>query len=180
MIKSFEEISAILGPDATTAWVKLVGYIRVNYKTDELWDGKDELKFRWTGKTLVTLYVREGYFTVLLIYGQAERTAFEAEAETYPKILRDLYNNSRTWHDGKWMSLDVRNGCIIPDLIRMLTLKKKPNRKKEDLANAFVGYCGNRCDQCLLYVGNGGIESRKLFAEGDHKCYYREDEPMND
>ncbi|MBQ4574628.1 MAG: DUF3788 family protein [Clostridia bacterium] len=180
MIKSFEEISAMLTPESTDAWVKLVGHIRVYYKMDELWDGKDELKFRWAGKTFVTLYLREGYFTVLLIYGKTERASFEAEADTYPTILQELYENSHTYHDGKWMSLDVRDSSVVPDLIRMLTIKKKPNRKKEDLKNAFVGCCGNRCDRCLLYVGNGGIENRKLFAEGDHKCYWREDEPMND
>ena len=180
MIKSFDEISAMLTPESTDAWVKLVGHIRVYYKMDELWDGKDELKFRWAGKTFVTLYLREGYFTVLLIYGKTERASFEAEADTYPTILQELYENSHTYHDGKWMSLDVRDGRIIPDLIRMLTIKRKPNRKKEDLKNAFVGCCGTRCDRCLLYVGNGGIENRKLFSEGEHKCYFREDEPMND
>lgn len=180
MIKSFEEINTQLTPESVDAWVKLVGHIRVYYKMDELWDGKDELKFRCAGKTFVTLYLRKGYFTVLLIYGKAEREVFEAEANTYPTVLRNLFETSHTYHDGKWMSLDVQDSSVIPDLIRMLTIKKKPNRKMENLKNAFVGCCGNRCDQCLLYVENGGIESRKLFAEGDHKCYWHEDEPMND
>ena len=180
MIESFEKISAQLGPDAASAWTDLLGRIRVSYKTDELWDGNDELKFRCSGRTLITLYVREGYFTVLLIYGKAERETFEAVISDFSQVLQDLYRNSHTYHDGKWMSLDVRDSSVVPDLIRMLAIKKKPNRKKEDLTDAVVGCCGNRCDQCLLYVKNGGIESRNLFAEGDHKCYCREDEPMHD
>lgn len=132
MIKSFDEIIVQLGPDAADAWGKLVEHIRVYYKTDEIWDGKDELKFRCGGKTLVTLYVHEGYFTVLLIYGKAEREIFETVISQFAPVLQELYRDSHTYHDGKWMSLDVRNNGIVPDIIRMLTIKKKPNRKKEE------------------------------------------------
>lgn len=179
MTPYIEDLCRVLGP-SSAAWITLVGYLRVHYAMNELWDGSNELKFRRGGKTLVTLYINEGHFTVLLIYGKAERAVFEEQISAFPDDLRRLYEESRTYHDGKWMFLNVYDETLLPGLIRMLTIKKKPNRKKEDLRGALVGCCGNRCDQCLLYRENGGIENRQKFAHGDHKCYHRADEPMTD
>ena len=39
-------------------WDYLVGSLRKLYIMDELWDDKSELKFRRSGKTLVTLYLK--------------------------------------------------------------------------------------------------------------------------
>ena len=44
-LKSFEEVKALL-KNSTAAWDEIIEYIRTNYVVDELWDGKDELKFR--------------------------------------------------------------------------------------------------------------------------------------
>ncbi|MBQ7983562.1 MAG: DUF3788 family protein [Clostridia bacterium] len=135
---SFDEIRTTLSPEAAAAWEILVGHIREHYRMDELWDGKDELKFRRSGKTLLTLYLRQEYFTVLLIYGKAERDAFEAAADAFPPVLRELYENSRTYHDGKWMWLDVRDDRVVPDLIRMLGIKKKPEKPKISPVDEFL------------------------------------------
>ncbi len=180
MTNNIEDIIHVLGQSAAEAWISLVGYIRVYYAMDELWDGKNELKFRRGGKTLVTLYIHEGFFTILFIYGKNERAVFEEQSETFPVTLRQLYEASQTYHDGKWMFLNVSDNTLLPDLIRMLIIKKKPNRKQEKLCDAFVGCCGNRCDQCLLYRENGGIENRQKFSYGDHKCYHTDKEPMCD
>ncbi len=65
-VKPFSEVEGMLRESAP-AWVELVAYVRTHYIMDELWNDKDEFKFRRSGKTLVTLYIRDGYFTVLLI-----------------------------------------------------------------------------------------------------------------
>ena len=43
--------------DTTTylAFEQIVGFIRSNYVMDEFFDGKNEIKFRRSGKTLVTI-----------------------------------------------------------------------------------------------------------------------------
>lgn len=99
---------------------------------DEAWDGNNELKFRCGGKTFVTLYVHEGYFTLLLIYGKAERARFEQQRTELNPILRALYEKSKTYHDGKWMFLDIRDAELLPDIRRMLLIKKRSNRKKQE------------------------------------------------
>lgn len=178
-VKSLEELENILGK-SETAWTKLFSHIRVNYAMDEFWDGKDELKFRKGGKTLATFYVHEGYFTLLIIFGQKERHVFEERQEEFSQYIRDIYNNSKTYHDGKWMFFNIYDDEYVDSFIRLLKIKKKPNRKKENLTNAILSRCGNRCDQCLLYFKNSGNGGNVIFTEGNYKCYFRSDEPKED
>lgn len=147
--KSMEELDVILG-ESVSAWVKLFNYIRTKYVMDEFWDGKNELKLRRGGKTFATFYVHEGYFSLLIIFGQKERSAFENMSQEFPQYIVDFYNNCKTYHDGKWMFFDVRDDQYVDSFIKLLNIKKKPNRKKEDLTDAVIGVCGNRCDKCFL------------------------------
>lgn len=171
-IKPFIEVKGIL-KESISAWIEIIGYIRVNYAMDELWNDKDEFKFRKGGKTFATFYLREGYFTLLIIFGKGERTAFEEIQNQFPQYILDYYKNSKTYHDGKWMFIDIHNNEFIPDLIKMLNIKKKPNRKKEDMSSTIIGKCGNRCDLCLLYEENNRLEKGNLvFQGGDCRCYH--------
>lgn len=134
-VKSREELDPILGKSGE-AWTQLFGFIRMNYVMDEFWDGKDELKFRRSGKTFVTFYVHEGYFTLLIIFGKRERSIFEERQNEFPAYIVDFYNNSKTYHDGKWMFFDVYDSDYIEAFYELLKIKKKPNRKREDMSNA--------------------------------------------
>ena len=87
-------------------------FMRGTYALDEVGNGKDELKFRRGGKTILTVYKREDRFDFLVIFGKVEREKFEAEQDSYPQSIRDIYDNSRTYHDGKWMFNEQDDGCI--------------------------------------------------------------------
>lgn len=138
-VKSYEEIAPILG-ESKTAWEKLIGYIRVYYIMDERWTtgkstGKlsayrDELKFRHGGKTLVTLYVRESFFKVVIVLGKDERAKYEERQPEFSDSIRKIYDDTHTYHDGKWLGIDVYDLSLIDDIIRLLSIKRKPNRKQ--------------------------------------------------
>ena len=91
-VKNFGEVEAVLGK-SIDAFTKIVGNIRVNYIMDEFFDGKDELKFRRSGKTLVTIYLKDGMFTVLVIFGKEERNKFENDHKKFSKYINDYYKN---------------------------------------------------------------------------------------
>ena len=131
-IKPFNEVERVLNNSAS-AWIKLVGYIRTNYIMDERWNDKDELKFKRSGKTLATFYVRDGYFLLLLIFGKQERAVFEEKKSQFPEYILNYYDSSKTFHDGKWMFIEVHNEEVVDSLIKMINIKKRPNRKKEEL-----------------------------------------------
>jgi len=111
---------------------KLLELIRSKYDMDELYDeGKpnsdyrNELKFRRGGKTLITLYFRDDYIVVNIIFGKAEREKFEAIQEEFSNEICEIYKNARTYHDGKWMFFDIRDDLLFDDIMRMLTEKLK-------------------------------------------------------
>lgn len=176
MAEYFDRMDALLG-DAARVLSDFVGRIRMEYVMDELYDGKDEVKFRRGGKTLVTLYLHEGYFTVLIIFGKAEREKFEAQQADFPAAFCEFYHACRTYHDGKWMFCDVRADGDVDMLMRLLHIKKRPNRKPEKLTGAVISLCGNRCDQCMLHKDH--FEPEK-FTVGEKHCYFSADEPAQD
>lgn len=158
------------------AFLDLLRFIRVNYVMDELWDGEAELKFRRSGKTLVTLCIKENCFNALIIFGKAERAVFDEIRGKFSDFVCNYYDNSRIYHDGKWMFIDIEDGTYLNDIIEMIKIKKKPNRKI-NIAKAEFGQCGQRCDQCLLYVKNNESARGNVdFHEKDWICYHSEDE----
>ena len=82
-------------------------FMRGKYRLDEIGDGKDELKFKQGQKTILTIYIHEDRFTFLIIFGKKERELFEAQKDIFSSFILDYYNNSKTYHDGKWMFIDV-------------------------------------------------------------------------
>jgi len=133
--KSYEQVKAMLGK-ASCAWEKLAGYIRYNYVMDEVWDegnpkGKNynNLRFRRGGKTLATFCVREGYFIACVVLGKDERAKFDEQREAFGETARKEYDDAHTYHDGKWLGFEVYDDLLIDDIIRLLSIKRKPNRK---------------------------------------------------
>ncbi len=167
-------------PQVGMVWSDLVGTIRTRYVMDELWDGKEELKFRRGGKTLVTLYLRPDRVSAMVIFGKAERAKFEELAETFSAQTRAVYDGSRTYHDGKWMMFELTDGGNASEVLRMLALKKKPNRKPA-AEPVLRSACGHRCDDCWLYDKNNETQDRRFEASfGLAKCYGGNEEGVAD
>jgi len=128
-------------------------FMRGKYVADEVGDGKDELKFRRGGKTILTIYIRENNFEFLVIYGKAEREKFEARRSAFPQKIQDIYDNSKTYHDGKWMLIPIADLETLEAVKELILIKKNPTRKPFPKDNAIVGDCGHRCDLCVHYTG---------------------------
>lgn len=176
MAEYFDKLDELLAETAPVL-SELVGRIRMEYAVDEVFDGKDEVKFRRGRKTLATLYLHEGYFTFLIIFGKAEREKFEAVRAEFPAEFIAFYDAARTYHDGKWLFYDVRSDGDVDMLMRLLHIKKRPNRKPEKLSGAVISLCGNRCDLCPLHKDHFDPEA---FTVGEKHCYFAADEPPVD
>ncbi len=88
-----------------------------------------EVKYRRSGRTLCAFYVKNGQFTVLVIFGKAEREKFELSQKEFSPEIIELYNNTRQYHDGKWLWINVVDMSLIEDIKRLIMIKKKPKRK---------------------------------------------------
>lgn len=126
-------------------------FMRGQYRLDEIGDGKDELKFRQGQKTILTVYIHEDHFRFLVIFGKAEREKFEQLREMFSDFLTDHYDRARTYHDGKWMYIDVFEPWQLEEVKKLILIKKKPNRKPFAKENAVYARCGQRCDLCIHY-----------------------------
>jgi predicted RNA-binding protein with PUA-like domain len=134
-IHQYDKLVPLLG-SAKLAWEKLIEHIETNYEMDEVWyEGKPDsnyrnnVKLRRGGKTLITVYFRDGYFKVEITLGKTEREKYEQQQETFSDSFRKLYDNTQTLHDGKWLVCDVRDETPLDDIIRLLHIKRKSNRK---------------------------------------------------
>ncbi len=128
-------------------------FMRGNYLLDEQSNGKNELKFRQGKKTILTINIYDDKFIFLMIFGKAERDKFEQERDLFSKEMQDYYDTSKTYHDGKWMFIDVNSLHLLEDMKHLILIKKKPNRKPFPKDNAVYGKCGHRCDLCIHYSG---------------------------
>lgn len=129
------ELNQLMEEDVFKTWCAINNFIKDNYDMDMLWDnggktGVFELKYRKSGKTFCALYPREKGMRVLIILGKNEREKFETLRKDFSEYINNFYDNTRQYHDGKWLYLDIINNTVIADIERLLFIKKKPNRKR--------------------------------------------------
>lgn len=128
------QLEALLGKTAMEAWDELVEFIESHYDFEPVWDdggkyGVWELKYRRSGRTLCALYAKEGTFTALVIFGKAEREKFELSSEKFTSDIVEIYANTRQYHDGKWLWINVFDMSLIEDIKRLIVIKKKPKKE---------------------------------------------------
>lgn len=104
------------------------------YDMDKIWnkgfgDWIHEYKYRRGGKTLCTFYAKQDIANILIILGKAERDKFEIMREDFSEQILSLYDSTSTYHDGKWLWIPLDEKLIIDDIVMMLKIKRRPNRK---------------------------------------------------
>ena len=132
-IPNTEQMIALVGKPLYKIWNKLCSLIDEKYEMDCLWNkgGKAwtyEYKYRRGGKTLCALYARENCIGFMVIFGKEERSKFETEKESYAREVQRIYDEAKTYHDGKWMMFEPTDTSLFDDFIRLLSIKRKPNR----------------------------------------------------
>lgn len=40
-----------------------------------------------------------------------------------------LYKNTTTYHDGKWVMIELKDLSLLEDIKKLLLIKRKPNKK---------------------------------------------------
>ncbi len=133
-IPGTEELTALLGKSLYDVWNQLCAFINKQYDMDCLWGkgGKAwnyEYKYRRGGKTLCALYAKEHGMGFMVILGKDERLKFEAERENFSKEVQKLYDGAQTYHDGKWIMFEPVDTSLFDDFMKLLRIKRKPNRK---------------------------------------------------
>lgn len=127
-------LEELIGLNKTNIWNKLVASIDNLYEVDKTWnkgfgDWIYEYKYRRGGKTLCTLYAKQDVAKILIILGKAEREKYELKREKFSEEMLDLYDETKTYHDGKWLWIPIDESLSLDDIITLLKIKRRPNRK---------------------------------------------------
>ena len=61
------------------------------------------IRYRKSGKTLVTLYPGKKSLTVLVVLGKKEVDKVEQFENKLSKKIRELFKNTNQLHDGRWL-----------------------------------------------------------------------------
>ena len=133
-IPNAEEMTTLVGQSLYDVWNKLCALIDEKYEMERLWNkgGKAwtyEYKYRRGGKTLCALYARENCIGFMIIFGKDERAKFEVERNDYSQQVQKIYDEAKTYRDGKWVMFEPIDTSMFQDFIKLLGIKRKPNKK---------------------------------------------------
>ena len=117
-IPNAEEMTALVGQSLYDVWNKLCAFIDKKYEMEHLWNkgGKAwtyEYKYRRGGKTLCALYARENCIGFMIIFGKDEREKFEAERNNYSQQVQKIYDEAKTYRDGKWIMFEPTDNINV-------------------------------------------------------------------
>ena len=133
-IPNAEEMTNLLGQSLYDIWKQLCTLIDEKYEMERLWNtgGKNwayEYKYRRGGKTLCCLYAKSNCVGFMIIFGKDERTKFEDIRGNLSDSVCKRYDEAETYHDGKWVMFEPTDTTEFDDYMKLLAIKRKPNRK---------------------------------------------------
>ena len=129
-----DDMEALLGKDILDIWERLAESIDRLYEMDKYWnkgfgDWVYEYKYRRGGKTLCTFYAKQDVANLLVILGKMEREKFEQQRGSFSERFLALYDSTKIYYDGKWLWIPIDEKLETEDILRLLKIKRRPNRK---------------------------------------------------
>ena len=133
-IPSQSTMTDLLGQPLFEVWQKLCVVIDEKYEMERLWNagGKNwiyEYKYRRGGKTLCSLYAKDNRIGFMIIFGKNKREELEEIRDTLSDAVCRRYDEAKTYRDGKWVMFEPTDTSEFDDYMKLLAVKRKPNRK---------------------------------------------------
>lgn len=128
------ELTELVGEKRYYAFCEISKAIESSYEMERNWNagGKAwdyEYKYRRGGKTLCAFYFRKDCLGLMIIFGKDEREKFEAQRSGFSQEVCGVYDEAKTYHDGKWMMFTPEDGSFSQEFLKLLAIKRRPNRK---------------------------------------------------
>lgn len=89
------------------------------------WEPGWNVKLKKSGKNLCTLYPREGYFTVLVVIGQAEKLTVEHLLPQCTPGIQEIYHQTAEGNGQRWLMIDLegRDNRYL-DVMRLIDIRR--------------------------------------------------------
>ena len=121
-----------MGRESFEHWARLRGWIDASYPgvfaPDWIYGGKNRgwsLRYTKT-KALCSLVPAYRLLSVLVVLGGAEREKFEERRYSWSPQLVKLYDETRSYHDGKWLTVAVSSAAQRREVIELVSMKRPP------------------------------------------------------
>ena len=130
---TMEQIFEAVGP-RRPAWGELTRLLREQFKAREEFKfyGRNygwALRFRKSGKALVSLYPTGRSFTIQIILGAAETR--KARGLRLGKHVERIIDEAHPYPEGRWLFIPVTSVRDIKDVERLLMLKGSARRQQK-------------------------------------------------
>jgi hypothetical protein len=130
-----KQILEFIGTKASKSWMALEEFMTMNYDLQSelsYWGDKNGwiLRYRKSGKTLVSFYPEKGGFTAQVILGKKEVKKFEGIREELSGDIVNLFDETEQFHDGRWLYIAQPGLGTTEDIEKLIQLKRKPRPKK--------------------------------------------------
>lgn len=127
-------LEELIGSNKSDIWNIIATGIDDIYEMDKTWnkgfgDWIYEYKYRRGSKTLCTFYAKQDVANILIILGKKEREKLELKREDFSESILALYDETKTYHDGMWLWISIDENLSFDDIINLLKIKRRPNRK---------------------------------------------------
>lgn len=124
---------------AIKAFDSLLHFLDDNYNFEQeiCFGGKKfgvMIRYRKNGKTLVSIFPEKNAFSVVLVYGKKEVIIFNAYKESFSAHFTTIFDETPQLHDGKWMMFTLKDESLLPELERMIMIKKAIKKEKRNAA----------------------------------------------
>lgn len=118
----------------TPLWDELANYLLQTYNVKPklfysrcsmdkgLWKGWN-VKYKKNGKSLCTLYPKQGYFLSLVPIGLREMNEAELLMPLCTEYTQKLYKQTISGHNGKSLAFEVKNENILIDMKKLTALR---------------------------------------------------------
>jgi len=124
------QVAAWIGNRNYKRWTDLTQFIEGHYprvfNSTWLFGGA---KYGWSlrfkkSKSFCTLIPEKGKFRILLVFGAEERKKVEILLPRLASHVAEDYEKSTTYHDGRWVWVNVDSKNVLNDVERLLVLKR--------------------------------------------------------
>ncbi|WDV44173.1 DUF3788 family protein [Clostridiaceae bacterium M8S5] len=111
-------------------WNQFHDYIDKSYDFTKIihYGGKNygwEIKYKYGTKSIVSIHPERNAFTILFVFGKNEIAKWEEGKQELSEKTNKLIENTKKYHDGKWIWYRVTELDQIDDYIKLLNIKRK-------------------------------------------------------
>lgn len=131
----FEDMTRFIGNEKVVSiWKEFNDYIDKYHNFNSLikYGGRNYgwcINYRKGSRTMISIHPERHAFTVLYTFGAKELKAFEAIRDKISKSITEKIDETKKYHDGKWIWLRVTGESnFTDDLIKLLSIKSKPKK----------------------------------------------------